>query len=167
MSKPGATIDGVSEQLEQYFSSIAYTNVSNNKVFICVGANDIRSCRENGVRHLKSPLVRLTQHIRLLFPDADVWFQCLIPLPLQHEYSVMNVEKYNALLYEVCAYTKTYFLDIFEKFLRYDHISDSFYRDEYFYVNSENIHLNKRGLVILAKSYKKLIHSNRFNPLGY
>lgn len=169
LSKSGATIDGVINQLDQYFSSDMYTNVRVNNIFICVGTNDIRNCRENGVRHLKSPLVRLAQHIKLLFPDAVVWFQCIIPLPLQHEYSVQNVEQFNALLYEVCIHNKTYFLDVFEDFLCYDYISDSFYRDEYYYVDTKNIHLNKRGLITLAKSYKRKIHSNRirFNPLGY
>ena len=165
LSKSGAKIDDVIDQLDNYF--ISNKKVTVDKVFVCVGTNDIRHCGENGVRHLKSPLVQLSQKISVLFPDAKVWFQSLIPLPLQHEHSVDNVEQFNGLLYEVCTFTKAYFNDVFEKFLEYDYYSDSFYRKDSLFIRCPNIHLNKRGLVILAKHYLKLIHSNRFNPLGY
>ena len=167
LSNSGAKIEDVIDQLDKYFLSTEYNNVTVDKVFICVGANDIRNCRENGVRHLKSPLVQLSQKIKMLFPEADVWFQSLIPLTLQHQYSVRNVEQFNGLLYEVCKFTKNFFLDVFQRFLEYDYFSESFYRDESLFLNNPNIHLNKRGLGILAKSYLKLIHSNQFNPLGY
>ena len=167
LSKGGATIKGVNDQLNEFYTSKSDNNVIVNKVFICVGANDIRNCGKNGVRHLKSPLVHLVQQVKLLFPDATVWFQCLMPLPLQHEYSVRNVEEYNKLLYEVCSFTKAYFLDIFNNFLSFDYRSGDYYRCESLFVNTSNIHPNKRGLGVLAKSYIRLIHSKWFNPLGY
>ena len=165
ISKGGATIDGVMDQLNEFFTS--KNNVLVDKVFISVGANNIRNCRENGVRHLKAPLVRLARQVKLLFPDAAIWFQCIMPLPLQHEYTIRNVEGYNKLLYEVCSYTSTYLLDIFSKFLCLNLQSGNYYRRESYFIDSRNIHPNKLGLGVLARSYIKLIHSSRFNPLGY
>ena len=165
LSQPGSNIQGVSEQLDNFYLSNSPQNV--DKVFICVGANDIRNCRDNGVRHLKSPLIQLAEHIKTLFTGATVWFQCLLPLPLQHEFSVQNVEQYNGLLYEVCSYTNCYFHDIFEGFLEYNYYEDCFYRNEYLFVSGKNIHLNKIGLGKLASRYLRLIYSNKFNPLGY
>ena len=167
LSKGGATIQGVINQLNEFYTSNGNENVIVNKVFICVGANDIKNCRDDGIRHLKSPLVHLSKQVRLLFPDADVWFQNLMPLPLQHEFSIRNVQEYNKLVYEVCSFTKSYFLDIFEKFLSLDYRTGNYYRCESLFVNTSNVHPNKRGLGVLAKSYLRLIHSNRFNPLGY
>ena len=113
------------------------------------------------------PLVRLSQLVKLLFPDATVWFQCLMPLPLQHAYSIPNVEGYNKLLYEVCSYTSSYLLDIFDDFLCLNLHTGNYFRRESLFVNASNIHPNKRGLGVLAKSYLRVIHSNRFNPFGY
>ena len=167
VSKGGATIQDVMGQLNEYYTSKNNNNVLVEKVFISVGANDIRHCRVNGVRHLKSPLVHLARQVKLLFPDAAIWFQCIIPLPLQHDYSVRNVEGYNRLLYEVCSYTGAYLLDVFDKFLCLNLASGNYYRRESYFIDSKNIHPNKVGLSVLAKGYIKVIHSNRHNPFGY
>ena len=167
LSKGGATIKEVSFQLDTFFLSNSQNNVVVDKVFVCVGTNDIRNCREKGVRHLKSPLIDLAEQIKVCFPVARVWFQNLIPLPLQNEFTVRNIEQYNVLLFEICSFTKTFYFDIFRKFLIYDYISGYSFRDELLFINSNNIHLNKRGLGILARCYLHLIHSNCCNPLGY
>ena len=87
LSKGGASIDDVSKQLDHFF----VTNDSPvSKIFVSVGANDIRNCREKGVRHLKSPLNELAKKIKTQFPSACVWFQTLLPLPHQHNYSEKN-----------------------------------------------------------------------------
>ena len=167
LSKGGATIKEVSLQLDTFFLSNSQNNVVVEKVFVCVGTNDIRNCHKNGVRHLKSPLIDLAEQIKVCFPVARVWFQSLIPLPLQNEFTVRNVEQYNDLLFEICSFTKTFYFDIFSKFLIYDYSSGYSFRDELLFINSNNIHFNKRGLGILARCYLHLIHSNHFNPLGY
>ena len=167
LSKGGSTIKDVSLQLDGFFLASSQQDILVDKVFVCVGANDIRHCRENGVRHLKQPLVLLVEQIKMIFPHANVWFQCLVPLPLQHKYSVANVEQYNKLLFEICTFMKIYYLDILEHFLVFDERRGYFYRDEYLFVNRKNIHLNKLGLSILARSYLRCIHNNRFNPLGF
>ena len=167
LSEGGATIKDVSQQLDSYFLSKAHDDTVVKKVFVCVGANDIRNCKENEVRHLKSPLVSLAEQIKVTFPDASVWFQCLMPLPLQHQYSVRNVEQYNKLLFEVCSYMKIYYLDVFKKFLVFNLMRGCYLRRESLFVNKYNVHLNKLGLCILASNYIRLIHSTSFNPLGY
>ena len=167
LSKGGASIKDVSLQLDLFFLASSQQDCIVEKVFVCVGANDIRHCRENGVRHLKQPLVSLVEQIKMSFPDANVWFQCLVPLPLQHQYSVVNVEQYNKLLFEVCSFMKVYYLDVFKKFLIFDNRRRCFYRDEIMFVDRRNIHLNKLGLSLLARFYIRCIHSERFNPLGF
>lgn len=167
LSKGGSTINDVSLQLESFFMSSSQSDVIVDKVIVCVGCNDIRNCRENGVRHLKSPLIDLAERIKMYFPVSKIWFQSLVPLPLQHKFTVRNVEQLNDLLFEICSFTKTFYLDVFKKFLAYDYLSGFSFRDEFLFLNSPNIHLNKRGLGILARCYIKIIHSNRFNPLGY
>ena len=167
LSKGGSSIKEVSLQLDQYFLANSQQNSVVEKVFVCVGANDIRSCRENGVRHLKQPLVSLVEQIKSCYPGAIVWFQCLVPLPIQHQYSVRNVEQYNKLLYEVCSYTKVYYLDVFRNLLTYDRMRGCFYRNESMYVDNRNVHLNRFGSSLLARYYIKCIHSDRFNPIGF
>lgn len=161
----GATINDVSNQLETYFLTNSSHTVE--KIILCVGANDIRNCKENGVKHLKLPLISLVELIKTLFPDAKIWFQSLIPLLIQNQFSVKNVIEYNRLLFEVCTYSKAYFLNVFNVFLKYDQSKRGLFRDEFYFVNPKNIHLNKVGLGLLARFYIKQIHSNQFNPLGY
>lgn len=169
LAKGGATIDDVSKQIESYYMS--FTNPSEtpvvDKVIICVGTNDIRNCKENGVRHLKRPLISLTEKLKLIFPDSIVWFQSLIPLIVQNQFSVTNVNQFNKLLFEVCTYMKIYYLNVFSNYLAFDHERKGLFRNEYYFISSKNIHLNRIGLGLLARSYIRLIHSSRFNPLGY
>lgn len=169
LAQGGASVDVTSKQIDSYFLSLTDEHSSPvvEKFIICVGTNDIRNCRENGVRHLKRPLILLIEKIKLLFPDATVWFQSLIPLIVQNQFSVKNILQYNNLLFEVCSYMKIYFLDVFGIFLKYDHKRQGLFRNEFLFVSSKNIHLNKIGLGLLAKTYIRIIHANKFNPLGF
>ena len=169
LSQPGSTVNDVSSQLDTYFlsSSHADNNVIVDKVLICVGSNDIRHCREKGVRHINSPLISLVEQIKLSFPEARIWLQSMVPLPLQHQYSVRNVEEFNKVLYEVCSYTETFYLDVFKEFLGFNPHRGCFLRRESLFVNKHNIHFNKFGLSLLARSYLSIIHATAFNPLSY
>ena len=166
VSSGGSTINDVSKQLDSYFLSAPDHTVV-DKVFICVGANDIRNCRENGVMHLKSPLTLLVNQTKELFPDATVWFQNLVPLNIEHKFSVKNVEQFNKLLFEICSRTNVYILNVFRDFLIYNQHMGFFYRREALFKSYKNIHMNKFGMSILARRYLHLIHVNNFNPLGY
>ena len=167
LSKGGASIKEVSLQLDQFFLDSSQVTCTVDKVFVCVGANDIKHCRENGVRHLKQPLVSLVEQIKEIYPDANVWFQCMVPLPLQHQYSVRNVEQFNKMLFEVCSFMKVYYLDIFKQFLVYNPHRRCSYRNEYLFFDRRNIHFNRVGLSLLARAYIRCIHSDSFNPLGF
>lgn len=160
LSSGGVTISDVSKQLDDFY--VSNNNHPVDKIFICVGANDIRYCHDKGVKHLKSPLNDLAKQINLLFPDAKVWFQSIIPFPIQHRFTINNILSFNDLLYEVCMVNHMYYIDCVESFLGPDG-----FRSEYLFHNIYNIHPNNRGLSILARIYLRLIHSRKFNPLGY
>ena len=107
------------------------------------------------------------EKLKLFYPDAIIWFQSLIPLIVQHQFTASCVTFFSDLLFEVCSYMKVYYLDVFGFFLKYDYKMQGMFRNEFLFVNKNNIHLNKIGLGILARVYIRIIHSNRFNPLGY
>ena len=112
--------------------------------------------------HLQLPFNELARQIRTQIPSASVWFQSLIPLPHQHNFTEVNVMQYNDLLYEICITNHIYYLDCFNTFLTHDG-----FRIEHLFHSRFNIHPNSRGLSELARIYLKLIHSRRFNPLWY
>lgn len=169
LAKGGATISQVVEQIESYFLSCSDASQTPivEKIIVCVGTNDIRHCKENGVRHLKRPLFTLIEKMKLLYPDCPVWFQSLIPLIVQNQFTVPNVNQFNELLFEVCSQMRIFFLNVFSNFIQFDHEKRGLFRNEHFFVHGKNIHLNKIGLSVLARAYMKVIHCNRFNPLGY
>ena len=126
---------------------------------MCVGTNDLNKCHGNGVLYLKSPLKQLCKKIKLLFPDAKVYFQPVLPMPVKHKYTVRNIRRFNKLLYDTCIRERFYFIDIFWDFVGYDGLR---YKEYY----PKDIHPNKHGIAALAKHYIYMIHSKRFNPLG-
>lgn len=159
LSTGGAKIGDVCKQVDSFYVS-NHDVVS--QVFVSVGPNDIRDCRANGEKHLKEALSDLANKIKLLFPDAKVWFQCLIQLPEQHKFSIKNVNMYNNLLWEVCSNSQVYYMDCFSLFLGFNG-----YRREFLFKSRGNIHPNNFGLGILTRCYITLIHPRTFNPLGY
>ena len=168
LSESGAKIGDVQKSLEKFCMSDEHANgkLVVEKVFISVGTNDIRNCLEKGTRSLNSPLLYLAEQVKLMFPDAVVWFQNMIPLPWQNKYTYSNVEEFNKIIMEVCRHAQTFYLDIFNEFLVYNPYYGFSYRHEDLFIHSKNIHLNRLGLSILARRYINLIHSS-FNPLGY
>ena len=163
VSSGGAKIEDVSEQLDEFFLRNGEGVV--DKVFISVGTNDIRLCKDSGVKHLRNKLFRLVDKVKLLFPGAKLWFQSLLPLPVQNAWTVGNVEKYNNMLYGVCSDKGVFYLDCFSMFLTPTGNGD-FLRYEPLF-RPANIHPNNRGLALLARKYISLIHSRKFNPLAY
>ena len=168
VSSGGAKIEDVSKQLDDFFLENSEYIV--DKVFISVGTNDIRLCKDSGVKHLRNRLFRLVDKVKFLFPGAKLWFQSLLPLPLQNSWTVGNVESYNKMLYEVCSDKKVYYLDCFTMFLVPTGYGD-FIRYEPLFRSPNNIviniHPNNRGLALVARKYISLIHGRRFNPLAY
>ena len=128
--------------------------------------SDIRECRGKGIEHLRWQLRGLISKINLYFPGAKVWFQSLVPLPLQDEWTVLNIEAYNKMLYEVCSFSGAYYINCFDMFLA-ETRSGILLRYDPLFVSGTNIHPNSRGLSLIASKYLLIIHNRRFNPIGY
>ena len=161
ISQRGAKISQVEKSIDDFYMTNSDTIVE--KVFLCVGTNDIRNCYHNGVKHLKSPLVLLVRKVKLLFPKASIYFQSLIPLPVRNQTTIKNIIDTNCLIFDICRRERIYFLNVFWAFLGQDG-----YRNKLLFPNNMNdIHPNKIGVGTLARFYIERIHSKRFNPLGY
>ena len=158
ISVGGLKINQTEKSIDDFYvSNRGQCNVT--KVFVSVGSNDIRNCRR-GVLHLTKPLRSLTEKIITCFPNAKIWYQSLLPLPIVHQYVVGNVVNFNRLLEEICTKYRIFFHDVFD-----DYLGEDCHRNYRLFENSfYNVHLNSVGLGRLAKSYINLIHRNNFNP---
>ena len=161
ISRGGNRINQVMDSLEDFYICCP-PQYNVNQVYICVGTNDIRNCKTNGVRHLRNPLLELLSRTKLLFPSAKVFVQTLLPLPIAHfnaHYVVNNVLEFNALIEELCIREHVYILDVFWSFV------EAGFRDpNYFSGDIRNCHPNKKGTGRLAKFYIDKIHLNKFDP---
>ena len=81
-----------------------------DKVFLSVGTNDIRHCYNNGVKHLKPAVNKLVKVVKELFPNAKIYVQSLIPLPLGNRFTSINVLSFNSLLFDLCSKNHIYFM---------------------------------------------------------
>lgn len=155
ISKGGLRIFETEKSISDYFA----TNTTDNivKIFISVGSNDIRYCTK-GTHHLTKPLKLLSERIKMCFPKAHIFFQSLLPLPINNPHVKNNVLEFNRLLYDTCRSEKIFFFDVFEDFLDYEsHRNCRLF-------NRTNIHLNSYGLGILARKYINKIRGTIFNP---
>ena len=165
LSKGGALIRDVSNQIDKFYTSVNDDEVIVENVFVCVGTNDIRYCKESGVGHLRRHLFGLINKIKLFFPGAKIWFQSLIPLLIQNQWTISNIESYNSMLYDVCSISKIFYINCFHMFLARTRRGDLL-RDERLFIK-DNIHPNKSGVSKIALKYLFCIHNSRFNPLAY
>ena len=163
LSKGGALIRDVCNQIDEFYTSID-DDIIVEKVFVCVGTNDIRYCRKSGIGHLRRHLFGLINKIKLFFPGAKIWFQSLIPLPIQNEWTITNIESYNSMLYDICTKSRIFYLNCFYMFLSYTR--GICLRDEQFF-SKDNIHPKKSGVIMIARKYLSCIYRNNFNPLAY
>ena len=102
------------------------------------------------------------------FPVASIWFQSLIPLIVQSQFTITDVDQFNKLLFGVCSLIR---IDIILTFLHFSWVLTT--RG----VNSSQISTISLTLVtlistnwvlgVVARSYIRLIHSYKFNTLGY
>ena len=77
IAKGGRKIDQVRQDICDFIKSNPELSVS--KVFISVGANDIRYC-ENSISHLKNGIKNLMRTIKDNLPNAKIWFQSILPI---------------------------------------------------------------------------------------
>ena len=128
------------------------------KVFLSIGANDIRYCRANGVKHVKAPLIRLISSIRRCFPSANIFLHSLLPFGVQNVYTERNVYNFNKILFDVCSTERVYLLNLFEDFL------DPWgYRNDALFESS--VHPHKWAMGLIASHYIKIIHNTHFGPI--
>ncbi|NQZ52154.1 MAG: alpha-ketoglutarate-dependent dioxygenase AlkB [Moritella sp.] len=155
ISEGGRKINETEKSISDFY--IKNTDFNVVKLFISVGSNDIRNCR-NGILHLTRPLKSLAERLKTCFPNAKIWFQSLLPLPINNSFIKNSVQEFNKLLFETCQNEKIFFHDVFNRFLGPDN-----HRNFYLFEKS-NCHLNSVGIGRLAKTYIDLIHKNHFNP---
>ena len=158
ISKGGSKIRQVEDSLKQF----ATNGPPVHKLFLSIGANDIRYVK-NGVQHLKTPITNLLKIAKSLFPGASIFIQSMLPLPLQKPTTICNILDLNYMIFNICTRLKVFYMDILESFL------DPWtgLRNTIYFPEANNIHLGKIGTSVLAKIYLRHIHSRRFNPLGY
>ena len=166
ISKGGSKISDVQKSLETFHNEHKDT-YSIGKLFLSIGANDIRHCT-SGVKHLKGPVNSLIKCAKQLFPVAKIFVQSVLPLPVTRLSVARNVNGMNWLLYNTCSKFHVLFLNVF-----YDFVTSQGFRN-LMYFNGPirpggypDCHPNARGMGILAHHYIYLIHTKRFNPLGY
>ena len=164
LSQRGEKIDDLSKVIDDFYvgkhscydtlPSNAHMNIKN--IFICVGTNDIRHA-EHGINHLFSPLMDLLQKVKNYYPLAKIIVQSSLPQIIENKFTVKNVLSLNKLLFKVCAAQRIFYMDVFKYFLL-----PNFYPNKQLYW--DNVHLNKKGLGVLARAYIQLIRG-RYNPL--
>ncbi len=166
VAKGGRKINDVYQAIDSFVTE--HPNLEIKTLFVCVGTNDIRHCKQ-GIGHLKTPLREFMKRIRVLAPSAKIFMQSLLPLPANGDPKVVkNVLAMNKLIYDLCVRNKLFYLDILYSFLdgyggRNLRLFPAFNNAN----KSWDIHPNARGMGVLARHYIYLIHSKRFNPLGY
>ena len=167
IAKGGSRIVDVKNQIIDFFDKHG-SDIVVKKLIISVGTNDIRYCR-TGVGHLKGPLRKLCDTISNISPSTKVFFQSLMPLPLKHrnDFSTpQNILNMNYIIYNCCAFRRFHYIDAISDFLYPPRFGVPQLRNEYLF-NTDDIHPNHKGIVILAKKYKFALHSMYFDPMIY
>ena len=154
----GRRIPKISKVLDEVYEEHRDKNVV--KVFVSAGVNDVRYCTD-GIFHLRSQINHLISKIQTYFPQAKVYFQSILPVHIENKFTVINILNFNRMIYEVCVSRRCYYLDVFKLILS----PCGNVRNMRLY--SDRVHLNKRGLAILARVYILHINRERFNPVIY
>ena len=162
----GRKMEKVKEDIENFVKDNPTLEVT--KLFVSVGTNDIRYC-ESGIAHLKGAVSSLMRTIKMILPNAKVWFQSLPPInPNGCKFTEKNVIQMNNLIYNMCSRYRLYYLDIFHAFLDARGCINSRLFPHYDTIRKRfDIHPNKKGMGVLARFYIFIIHSKWFNPLGF
>ena len=166
LAKGGRKMSEVHKAVEDYVAKNPEVDIKS--LYVSVGTNDIRGCN-NGVNHLKTPLNEFMKGIKALAPKAKIYIQSLLPIPSNGNWKVeANVVSINNLIFNCCSKHKLYYVDVFNSFLNsYGNRNLDLFPPFNQNKNYWDIHPNKRGFGLLARHYIYLIHSKRFNPLGY
>ena len=168
VARGGAKMHQVMGQLRKF--SAENENVVVDKLFISVGTNDIRYCRD-GIKHLNGKFKSLCSMIKELFPNSKIFFQSLIPLPCLHGgdwITNSNVINFNSMVFNECKFRRFHILDAFSAFRDPHRVKFAPYpelRNSSLFVGNDIHPSVRRGMGVLARIYLRAIHSRFFDPL--
>ncbi len=74
IAKGGRKLEQVQKDIEEFVKM--NPDVEVKKLFVSVGANDIRYC-QNGIKHLKNAVCDLMRSINTILPGVKAWFQSI------------------------------------------------------------------------------------------
>ena len=157
ISQSGARIGHIGDMIDDFYVNHPAAG-DIEKVILSFGTNDIKHSSK-GVRHLRNLVSDLIYKVRSYFPDSTIIIQSCLPIRAMYQYTISNVLNFNKILIELCTTLKCMYLDCFRDFLTPD---GRFQNRTLFH---DWLHLNKRGLCILAGWYKYVINIDSFNPI--
>ena len=161
-SQSGALIGDIMDELDDFFHEHTKHIDNVDKIIFSLGTNEVKylNCYKVDIfKRFYSPLMKLVEHAKNLFPKAQIVFQCVLPIFTFYTYTAEAVHRFNDLLIEVCKRTGSIFFDCFGYFLddQGSNIRGNLYRDK-FHLSSDT------GIKVLARHLKSVIHGNIFNP---
>ena len=152
LAQSGQTITQVKRSLLN-FSESSGAEYHVRKVLLCAGTNDIRYFNDKGVYYLKPTIDDLIKTAKDLFPLAVIYFQSLIPLPVNNRpFIVEDVDQLNKIMYEACCRQGCLMIDAMS-----DMLNENYIRNPLLFKRN-NIHPNADGYSVLAKLYLRAIH---------
>jgi len=153
LAQSGQTIKQVKRSLVQ-FSENSGADYQVMKVFLCAGTNDIKYFSDKGVHYLKPHINDLIKTAKYLFPSAVIYFQSLIPLPVNNRpFIVEDIDQLNKIIYEACCRQRCFMIDAMSEMMnKYSIRNPALFK-------RNNIHPNANGYSVLAKLYLRAIHS--------
>ena len=94
---------------------------------------------------------------KVLFPHAVILFHSCLPIRCMYSYMARDVVEFNNLLRDICFKNNYIYVDCFKHFLTHDfrYANHELYHDW--------LHLNNRGLGILASWIKCVVNQNSFD----
>ena len=158
ISGSGYKISHLDKQLDEFYKNPDFANCDVKKVIVSVGTNDIRYCKGD-INHLKTPMKNLINKLRDYYSDnIQIFIQSVLPIKVTNEYTILNVRRYNSMLFNICRESKCFYLDVFRQFLTFDgHFNQDLFVD--------GCHIKSSCIGLLARSYIKVINRDVFNPL--
>ena len=158
ISGSGFKISNLDKELDDFYKNPDFLNCDIKKVIVSVGTNDIRYCKGD-INHLKTPMKNLINKLRDYYSDnIQIFIQSVLPVKVTNEYTILNVKRFNSMLFNICRESKCFYLDVFRQFLTFDgHFNQSLFVD--------GCHLKSSCMGLLARSYIKVINRDVFNPL--
>ena len=162
-SESGARIKDISDSVNDFYSENSYHAHKVDKIILSLGTNEVKSFNsfKFSISKFESPLIKLVNQIKVLFPWAQIFFQSLIPIKIMYTYTANSIHLFNELLINICKKHGCIFFDCFSLFLDSTgyNINKNLYYDKY--------HLNDwQGIKVLSRALKQAIYGNISNPLA-